>query len=52
MGFTPDALTFGRIAMSRSFALASVVVLGTALAVPSFADGGKHWVAGSVRYLV
>jgi len=31
--------------MSRSFALASVVVLGTALAVPSFADGGKHWVA-------
>ena len=31
--------------MSRIFALASVVVLGTTLAVPSFADGGKHWVA-------
>ena len=31
--------------MSRILALASVVVLGTALAVPSFADGGKHWVA-------
>ena len=30
--------------MSR-FVLASVVVLGTTLAVPSFADGGKHWVA-------
>jgi hypothetical protein len=32
--------------LPRTFALASiVVVLGTALAVPSFADGGKHWVA-------
>jgi hypothetical protein len=31
--------------MSRTFTLASVVVLGTALSVPSFADGGKHWVA-------
>jgi hypothetical protein len=31
--------------MSRIFALASVVVLGMALAGPSFADGGKHWVA-------
>jgi hypothetical protein len=31
--------------MSRSFALASVVVLGTMLAVQSFADDGKHWVA-------
>ena len=31
--------------MSRSFALASVVVLGIAMAGPSFADGGKHWVA-------
>jgi hypothetical protein len=31
--------------MSRIFALVSIAVLGTALAVPSFADGGKHWVA-------
>ena len=31
--------------LSRIFALASAVVLGMALAVPSFADGGKHWVA-------
>ena len=31
--------------MSRIFALASVVFLGTTLAVPSFADGGKLWVA-------
>ena len=31
--------------MSRIFALASIVVLGMTLAVPSFADGGKHWVA-------
>src|SRR5215467_8465704 len=31
--------------MSRIFSLVSVVVLGTVLAVPSFADGGKHWVA-------
>jgi hypothetical protein len=31
--------------MSRIFALVSVVVLGTALAIPSLADGGKHWVA-------
>ena len=31
--------------LSRIFALASAVVLGMALAVPSFADGGKQWVA-------
>jgi hypothetical protein len=31
--------------MSRSFALASAVVLGATLAAPSFADGGRHWVA-------
>jgi hypothetical protein len=28
-------------------ALASFVILGTALAVPSFADGGKHWARAS-----
>jgi len=31
--------------MSRIFALASAVVLGAALAAPSSADDGKHWVA-------
>jgi len=38
-GSSPEA------SRDRIFALASVVVLGTTLAVPSFAAGGKHWVA-------